>query len=550
MSSRERLALVLPNSGFRETNDDVSRFPSVEIDDPGTLVPSSAQRLADSRERDLINDAVVTGIGRMGSEEAVFVFLDEHATGTTIGALTAEKIILAMELAAHRRLPFVMFVAGGNASTSSGPLSLAQPTRIAAAGAQLHLAGIPTVAVLCQSASSELVGALAGQCDFVIAEPGTRVWDRRHQMSPGIESPETVEAMRERGIIDQIVDREAQRAYLGNVLDLFGRRGASQSVARSSVRAPQSGSGQVANRSGSPRQPAKAYLETILESRIVIGGDRSQGDAPGIVAGFGRIGGLTVAIAAFDRPDDQEAGDVDAVRKLIRLVGLASRLDVPVLMLVGNDAPVSMSSAEAMAIAKLSGVLTVAPVAVVTVIVGTVRSSLTRALVSGDRVLCLAGSSFGIEGIAPGPGRLAGRGWNQLTPSEALRFGLIEEIVPDTAVIDPATTLREAIESAFLGLGSTGSRRRIVDRQRKIRSLGQSTPAGRAALRDELNDWREWQHTLARSVGDWRERWDQLRSAQPRFTVQRPDLGDLASKLRVRRAELLERAGRHDKTLR
>jgi hypothetical protein len=215
-----------------------------------------------------------------------------------------------------------------------------------------------------------------------------------------------------------------------------------------------------------------------------------------------------------------------------------------------------MRSAEAMAIAKLSGVLTVAPVPMVTAVVGDVQSALARALAFGDRVVCLEGATFGIEGITPGPGRLAGRGRSALTSGEALLFGLIEEIVPARDRIDlgsenpNAHALREAIEATLLDLGGTGSRRRIVDRQRKIRSLGQSTPAGRAALRDELTDWREWQHTIARSVGDWRERWDQLRSAQPRFTVQRPDLGDLASKLRARRAELLERAGRTDRTRR
>jgi acetyl-CoA carboxylase carboxyl transferase subunit beta len=554
ISARERLALVLPNTGFRETNEEVSRIPSVEGDDQGTLVPSSAQRLADSRERDLINDAVVTGTGRMGSEEAVFAFLDEHATGTTIGALTAEKIILAMELAAHRRLPFVMFVAGGNASTSSGPLSLAQPTRIAAAGAQLHLAGIPTVAVLCQSASSGLVGALAGQCDFVIAEPGTRVWDRRHRAAAGVGGSELVEEMRARGIIDQVVDREQQNAWLGNLLDLFGRRGTSL---RSVGRATRSRHEAAEPLDAETAQPARGFLSQIVEFRIEIGGDRSQGDAPGVIAGFGRAGGQTVGYVAFDRAEASASGDVDAVRKVIRLVGLASRLDVPVLTLVGHDTPMPMNSAEAMAIAKLSGVLTVAPVPMVSAVVGDVQSSLARALASGDRVLCLEGATFGIEGITPGPGRLAaGRGRNALTSGEALLFGLIEEVVPARVRTEPgsgdanARALREAVESALLDLGGTGSRRRIVDRQRKIRSLGQSTPAGRAALRDELTDWREWQHTIARSVGDWRERWDQLRSTQPRFTVQRPDLGDLANRLRARRAELLERAGRADRTLR
>ena len=558
ISPRERLSLIGQQGEFAPTNQDISSFSPVEIEEPGGHAPSSAQRLANTRERDLINDAIVTGIGKVGSEDAVLVLLDEHATGTTIGALTTEKIVLAMELAATRQLPLLMFVAGGNAPTSSGPLSLVQPTRIAAASAQLHLAGIPTIAVICQSASSELVGTLAGQCDVVIAEPGTRVWDRRIQMSEQIAGPMAVESMRDNGLLDDVIERDVLLDYLSNVLEVFGQRGMSRTATRTSANPPSSAPARElrSNQRDHPRPAAAAFLEHLVVSRFDIRGDRAESDSESVRAGFGRLNGQTIAFATFDRVAPDMNSDSSSVRKLIRIVSLSSRLDVPLLILVGNDRTVTTSSAEAMAIAKLSGVLTVAPVPVIVAIVGEVRSSLARALVSADRVLCQVNAVFGVDGTPPGPGRLPGAGWNRVTASEALHLGLIEEIVPESGGVGESTIaessqlLQDAISGALATLGAIGSRRRVADRQQKIRSLGQSTPAGKAALRDELLEYRDWQKNLAKSVEDWRDKWDQLRSGQPRFNFQRPDLGDLATRLRARRTELLERAGLNDRNAR
>jgi hypothetical protein len=69
-------------------------------------------------------------------------------------------------------------------------------------------------------------------------------------------------------------------------------------------------------------------------------------------------------------------------------------------------------------------------------------------------------------------------------------------------------------------------------------------------LRAELNDLRELQRNIAKSVEDWRERWDQLRMGQRTLTIQRPDWTDMANRLRTRRSELLERASRIDRHLR
>jgi acetyl-CoA carboxylase carboxyl transferase subunit beta len=554
LSSRERLALIVEDGSFRETNEQVAAFSSVSIDAQPIISSSPAQRLTDSRERDLINDTVVTGIGRIGTEDAVVVVLDEHASGMTIGSLTTEKIVLAMELATSRRLPLVIFVTGGNAPATSGPLSLVQPNRIAAAHAQLHIAGVPTLAILCESASTELVGALAGQCDVVIAEPDARIWhERSTPITPG-DGPAVAERMRDDGWVDDIVNRDQQHTYIANLLDLFGRRGVVRGLQRPQpAPAVQASSRDALQAVRNPARPSTTwYVEQMIASRVQLRGDRSAGDSANVIAGVGRVDGVSVIFAALDRAD-RETPEGVTVRKLIRMIGLASRLDLPLLLLVGSEDAAPGTVAGAMAIAKLSGVLTMAPVPIVVTITGEVKTALSRALITGDRILCQANAVFSLVGTKPGMGRLPGTGWNLVTATEAQRLGLIDQVVTEPAAdaaTDPAaaaTLLRDIVAASFAELTNVGSRRRVADRQQRIRSLGQSTPAGRDALRDELNDLRELQRNFARSVEDWRERWDQLRSGQRGLNIQRPDLTDFANRFRARRAELLERASRGDR---
>lgn len=82
--------------------------------------------------------------------------------------------------------------------------------------------------------------------------------------------------------------------------------------------------------------------------------------------------------------------------------------------------------------------------------------------------------------------------------------------------------------------------------------LGQETEAGIAAIRGELREWQDVQQSVAKSLEEWRERVGQRMASQPRLSFQRPDLGDIATRLRARREELrqelLERAGRGDRS--
>jgi len=66
--------------------------------------------------------------------------------------------------------------------------------------------------------------------------------------------------------------------------------------------------------------------------------------------------------------------------------------------------------------------------------------------------------------------------------------------------------------------------------------MGWTTPEGREATRREITDLQELQRTLASSLHDLRDRWEQRHKGLPRRALPRPSLTDLAGRIAARRA--------------
>ncbi|MBA3450611.1 MAG: hypothetical protein H0T18_05300, partial [Chloroflexia bacterium] len=221
---RERLRLLIDEASFRETNAAlVSLDPLVFRD----LLPVP-DRLVEAAERfgsgpsGGVSEAVLTGTGTVAGREVVLVVLDHAFLGASIGPVAGEKILLAMDTAATRRMPLVAVCTAGGARTQEGLLGLIQAPKIAAAAARLHRAGVPFVSVLAHPATGAVWAALANQADIILAEPGARIGPGGRQLS---DASETAEELLARGMLDGIVDRTCLRETLANLLGLFADRG-------------------------------------------------------------------------------------------------------------------------------------------------------------------------------------------------------------------------------------------------------------------------------------------------------------------------------------
>jgi acetyl-CoA carboxylase carboxyl transferase subunit beta len=560
--ARERLALLIDPDTFEEITLD--RSAMVVISDGTGQRPVG--RLTDHRELAVIEDAVVAGTARVSGTEAVVVVLDDHLVGTMLGALMGEKIVLAFEHGLAWRLPVVVTCAGGGSRATPGPLAQVQASRLAASAAQLRLAGVPLVSILTHPTEGAIYAAIAAHSDVVVAEPGVRLAGlarARGEDRPACWSND--EDPVNSGWIDAVVDRVRLRSTIGGLLDLMTARGvpASASVAvEGRARGPATWNA-LAHVRHPERPGSHDYLSGMISSLFELRGDRLRGDDPGVVGGIGRLGSLTVMIAALKR--EHGSDEATAVRKLTRMARLAGRLEMPVLLLVdgsGGEEPRTESIEVCQSVAALAEVLAMIPVPVVCVGLGELQGPVAQAMMSGDRTYMQenAVSATGPNVVSAFESQHPGGGhWRPgmrdaglvLTARECERLGLIDGVVSEPvpgAHADPAgaiATVAATVQRALAELAGSGQRRLLDMRHRRLRALGQSTPEGLAAVRSELWELLEWQKTLSRSIEGWRDRWD-LRGQPFRLSFQRPDLSDLAQRLRARRAELLERPGRVD----
>lgn len=556
--ARQRIALLIDPDTFEEITLDRSTV----VSSGDGMGQRPVGRLTGHRELAVIEDAVVAGTARISGTEAVVVVLDDHLVGSMLGALTAEKIMLAFEHGLARRLPVVVTCAGGGMRANLGPLAPVQGSRLAASAAQLRLAGVPLVSILTHPTAAAIYAAIAAHSDVVVAEPGVRLTEPGQ--APEAEPPDirtTSEDPDSGGWIDAVIDRVRLRSTVGGLLNMVTSRGAPAStIAALEGRATGPATWTALAHLRHPERPASGeYLSAMISTMFELRSDRLRGDDPGIAGGIGRLGSMTVMAAALKR--DAGRDEATAVRKLTRMARLAGRLEMPLVLLVdGRGAPRTDSIEVCQSVAALAETLAMIPVPVVCVGLGELRGLTAQAMMGGDRIYMQenAVSAMGSHGSPAFESQHPGGGhWRPgsrdagmvLTAHECERLGLVDGVIPEPvpgAHADPGgaiATVFASVQQALADLSGTGQRRLLDTRHRRLRTLGQSTPEGLAAVRSELWELQEWQKTLSRSVEGWRGRWD-LRGQPFRLSFHRPDLGDLAERLRTRRAELLERTGR------
>jgi acetyl-CoA carboxylase carboxyl transferase subunit beta len=474
------------------------------------------------------------------------------------------KVLHAFEYARSQKLPVVLLVAGGVASVPAGPLSLAQGSRLATAAAQLHLDGVPVLGVLTHPMSSGVYAALAAHCDVLLSEPGVVVHARGAGGAPRAE-PWTAETLLARGWIDGLVRRDELSSQVGLFLDLVSAVG----LVRPDAIVPREAAAfalpdALARLRQEGRPGVAECLAHLVPSAVPLRGDRVNDDHPGVLCGIGRLDGMSIAYAGVTREARALPAGGAAARKIGRIARLAGRFELPLLLLVDGavgapEPPFEPDAANAEA--ALAATLAVLPVPVIAVGLGCMSGSLATLMMNGDRQYLMSSAvctpppdnASGWQPGRPASGRVAA-----LTARECERLGLVDGVIaepPAGAHADPdgmLIALRATVVQALAELAGTGPRRLLDTRVLRQRTLGQSTPEGLAEARSELWALQDWQRTVERNVerslDEWRGRWEQLKASQPRITFQRPDIADLAARVRARRTELLERAGLGDRS--
>ena len=114
-----RLSTILDHGTFKELNPDLAPNDVLHF-------PDYQEKLAAASVKMGLKEAAVTATGRIGGVQAVAAVLDSRFFMGSMSTAVGEKITRAIEYAADKRLPLVIFSASGGARMQEGIFSLMQ----------------------------------------------------------------------------------------------------------------------------------------------------------------------------------------------------------------------------------------------------------------------------------------------------------------------------------------------------------------------------------------------------------------------------------------
>ncbi|MGI6109832.1 MAG: acetyl-CoA carboxylase, carboxyltransferase subunit beta [Eubacteriaceae bacterium] len=209
---------------FRESNKNL-----VASDEDS--FPGYREKLEKARKKSGLQEACVTGTGKIGENRFVICVMDPAFMMGSMGQAVGEKIVRAIEMAVHKHLPLVIFTASGGARMQEGILSLVQMARTSAALERLAGEHLLYITVLTDPTTGGVSASFAMLGDIILAEPdalvgfaGKRVIAStvREELPDDFQQAEFVQ---EKGFIDRIVPRAELKNEISRLIRLHERRG-------------------------------------------------------------------------------------------------------------------------------------------------------------------------------------------------------------------------------------------------------------------------------------------------------------------------------------
>ena len=217
-----RLSLVLDHGSFRELDADL---PPQDV----LSFPDYSEKLAAAQNKTGLREAAVTATGRIGGVACVAAVLDSRFFMGSMSTAVGEKITRAVEYAAAKRLPLVIFSASGGARMQEGIFSLMQMAKTSAALERFNRSGGLYVSVLTHPTTGGVTASFASLGDITLAEPGALIGfagPRVIEQTIGEKLPDGFqrsEFQLEHGFVDQVVPRTELKEVLTRIFQLHTR---------------------------------------------------------------------------------------------------------------------------------------------------------------------------------------------------------------------------------------------------------------------------------------------------------------------------------------
>lgn len=220
LKASERIKMIVDEKSFQEMDIKLRSVDPLKFFDS----KSYKERIKQAEEKTKMNEAVVTGIAKIGGVKTALGVMDFSFMGGSMGSVVGEKITRLIEKAIKGEIPVVIFSTSGGARMQESTLSLMQMAKTSAALGRLSEKGLLYISVFTDPTTGGTTASFASLGDIIIAEPkaligfaGPRVIKQtiQQELPSGFQRSEF---LFDHGLLDIIVERKNIRSTLVNIL--------------------------------------------------------------------------------------------------------------------------------------------------------------------------------------------------------------------------------------------------------------------------------------------------------------------------------------------
>lgn len=224
LNAYERVDLICDKNTFVEFNK------CMESKNPMNF-PGYEKKLLSNKQNSGLNEAVVTGKGKINGNDTIICIMDPNFMMGSMGTVVGEKITLAIEKAIEENLSIIIFTASGGARMQEGILSLMQMAKISSALAKHSESGLLYITVLTDPTTGGVTASFAMLGDIILAEPRALVGFAGRRVIEGTikeklpDDFQSAEFLLEKGFVDNIVKRDELKTTLALLLEFHKPQG-------------------------------------------------------------------------------------------------------------------------------------------------------------------------------------------------------------------------------------------------------------------------------------------------------------------------------------
>ncbi len=359
--ARRRILMIADENTFEEWD------VGLKTDNP-LKYKGYEDKVASLQEKTGLDEAVITGMCKIGGYDTVVGVMDSRFLMASMGAVVGEKITRAVERATERKLPVILFTCSGGARMQEGITSLMQMAKTSAALKRHSDQGGLYISVLTDPTTGGVTASFAMLGDIILAEPkaligfaGPRVIEQTigQKLPKGFQRSEF---LLQHGFVDAIVERDHLKDTLTQILACHVRKEHPLlSVSRETLERKEDISfhenvdawERVQLSRKKERPVGEDYIQALFTDFLELHGDRYYADDKAVAGGIAFLGELPVTVIAQAKGKTTKENlernfgmpSPDGYRKALRLMKQAEKFHRPIICFV--DTPGAFPGLEA-----------------------------------------------------------------------------------------------------------------------------------------------------------------------------------------------------------